>query len=82
MCVVSKTNVISAEALANKISYPAPITYQEANIYSKEAFLQVAPMVDPEAASKIRTSMIIGASLVETCAIYTLVLTILLIFVA
>ena len=36
---------------------------------------------NPEAASKIRTSMIIGASLVETCAIYTLVLAILLIFV-
>lgn len=36
---------------------------------------------NPEAAGKIRTSMIIGASLVETCAIYTLVLSILLIFV-
>lgn len=36
---------------------------------------------NPEANSKIRTTMIIGASLVETCAIYTLVLAILLIFV-
>lgn len=36
---------------------------------------------NPEAASKIRTTMIIGTSLVETCAIYTLVLAILLIFV-
>ena len=37
---------------------------------------------NPEANGKIRTTMIIGASLVETCAIYTLVLAILLIFVA
>ena len=36
---------------------------------------------NPEAASKIRLTMIIGTSLVETCAIYTLVLAILLIFV-
>lgn len=37
---------------------------------------------NPEAQGKIRTTMIIGTSLVETCAIYTLVLAILLIFVA
>lgn len=37
---------------------------------------------NPEATSKIRSTMIIGTSLVETCAIYTLVLAILLIFVA
>ena len=37
---------------------------------------------NPEAGSKIRTTMIIGTSLVETCAIYTLVLAILVIFVA
>lgn len=37
---------------------------------------------NPEATSKIRSTMIIGTSLVETCAIYTLVLVILLIFVA
>jgi F-type H+-transporting ATPase subunit c len=36
---------------------------------------------NPEAASKIRSTMIIGTALVETCAIYTLVLAILLIFV-
>lgn len=37
---------------------------------------------NPEASDKIRGSMILGAALVETCAIYTLVLSILLIFVA
>ncbi len=37
---------------------------------------------NPEAAGKIRSTMILGCSLVETCAIYTLVLSILLIFVA
>lgn len=37
---------------------------------------------NPEAASKLRTTMIIGVSLVETVAIYILVLAILLIFVA
>ena len=62
MCVVSKTNVISAEVLANKINYSAPITYQEANGYSKEAFLQAAPDVDPDAANKI-TMDVIGACL-------------------
>jgi F-type H+-transporting ATPase subunit c len=36
---------------------------------------------NPEADGKIRTTMIIGTGLVETCAIYTLVLAILLIFV-
>ncbi len=37
---------------------------------------------NPEAASKLRSSMIIGVALVETVAIYILVLSILLIFVA
>jgi|WetSurMetagenome_2_1015567.scaffolds.fasta_scaffold625054_1 F-type H+-transporting ATPase subunit c len=35
---------------------------------------------NPEAAGNLRTSMIIGVSLVETVAIYTLVLAFLLIF--
>ncbi|MFA6829763.1 MAG: ATP synthase F0 subunit C [Bacilli bacterium] len=37
---------------------------------------------NPEATSKIRSSMIIGCALTETCAIYTLVIGIILIFVA
>ena len=37
---------------------------------------------NPEAADKIRSSMILGVALTETCAIYTLVLAFLIIFVA
>ena len=37
---------------------------------------------NPEAAGKLRTSMIIGCSLVETTAIYSLLVAILIIFVA
>ena len=36
---------------------------------------------NPEAASKIRSVMILGTALVETCAIYTLLLAFLVIFV-
>lgn len=35
---------------------------------------------NPDAASKIRTTLIVGCALVETCAIYSLVIAILLIF--
>lgn len=36
---------------------------------------------NPEASGKLRSSMIIGAALVETCGIYALLVAILLIFV-
>ncbi|MCI1734566.1 MAG: ATP synthase F0 subunit C [Bacilli bacterium] len=36
---------------------------------------------NPEATSKIRLTMIIGCAMVETCAIYTLVLAIIMLFV-
>ena len=36
---------------------------------------------NPEAAKNLRSSMIIGAALVETCGIYALLISILLIFV-
>ncbi len=62
LCVVSKTNVISAEALANKLTYTAPITYQEANVFSGEAFLEVGPEVDPEIAKQISLD-VIGAAI-------------------
>lgn len=51
--VVSKTNVISAEILAGKIQYSAPIIHQEANVYSKEAFIEAAPSVDPDLVKSI-----------------------------
>lgn len=62
LCVVSKTNIISAEVLASKLSYSAPIIHQEANSYSKEAFLELAPDVDPAYAPVVSLD-IIGAAL-------------------
>lgn len=62
LCVVSKTNVISAEILASKIQYSAPIIHQEANSYSQEAFLNLAPDIDGELA-KVVSLDIIGASI-------------------
>ena len=60
LCVVSKTNVISAELLASKLTYSAPITYQEANCFSKEAFLECGPEVD-EKMAMILSLDVIGA---------------------
>ena len=60
LCVVSKTNVISAELLASKLTYSAPITYQEANCFSKEAFLECGPVVD-EKMAMILSLDVIGA---------------------
>ena len=62
LCVVSKTNIISAELLASKLSYSAPIIHQEANCYSKEAFMELSPEVDEKYANVISLD-IIGASI-------------------
>ena len=53
LCVVSKTDVISAEILANKLSYSAPIIYQEANSFRKEELIELAPTVDEEDAKNL-----------------------------
>lgn len=70
LCVVSKTNVISAEALASKLTYSAPIIHQEANCYSKEALLDLAPSVDEKAASLISLD-VIGAAINTNFAPYS-----------
>ena len=62
LCVVSKTNVISAEMLANKLTYSAPIFYQEANSFRKEDLLLVSPQLE-EADLKTLTLDVIGASI-------------------
>ncbi len=62
LCVVSKTNVISAEVLASKLSYTAPIIHQEANCFSKEAFLELGPQVDDKYANVVSLD-VIGASI-------------------
>ena len=61
LCVVSKTNIISAEVLASKLSYTAPII-QEANCFSKEAFLELGPEVDEKFANIVSLD-IIGAAI-------------------
>ena len=70
LCVVSKTSVISAEVLASKLTYSAPIIHQEANSFSKEAFLELAPGVDESLASTVSLD-IIGASIYRDFAQYT-----------
>ena len=62
LCVVSKTNVISAEILAGQLEYNAPIIHQEANNYAKEPFLEVAPDIDESSANLISVD-VIGAAI-------------------
>lgn len=70
LCVVSKTSVISAEALANKLTYSAPITYQEANIFSNEAFLNTSANINHELAKMISLD-VIGAGIYQGFEKYT-----------
>ena len=70
LCVLSKTNIISAEVLASKLSYSAPIIHQEANGYSQEAFLELAPDVDESMARKV-TLDVIGAAIYSDFAPYS-----------
>ena len=62
LCVVSKTNVISAEVISNKITYSAPIIYQEVNCYLKEPLLNLSDLVDPEF-TKLISLDVIGAAI-------------------
>jgi len=58
LCVVSKTNVISAEVISNKITYSAPIIYQEANCYLKEPLLNLSNLIDAEYTKSISLDVI------------------------
>lgn len=62
LCVISKTNVISAEVVANKLTYSSPIIYQEANCYTKEPFLTASAYVDAEDSKRISLD-VIGAAI-------------------
>lgn len=62
LCVVSKTNVISAEVISNKIAYSSPIVYQEANSYLKEPFLPISSLVEKEQEKQISLD-VIGAAI-------------------
>mgnify|MGYP004453411045 CR=1 FL=1 len=62
LCVVSKTNIVSAEILASKLEYSAPIIHQEANSFSNEAFLDLAPEIDQSLAPIVSLD-VIGAAI-------------------
>ncbi len=68
--VVSKTNIISAKLLAEKLTYEAPIVHQEANIYNTVPFIDVSDEINPEAAKTISLD-VIGAAIGREFADYT-----------
>lgn len=70
LCVVSKTNVISAEVLASKLTYGAPIIHQEANCFAKEGLLELGPDVDSKYANIISLD-VIGAAINKGFEPYT-----------
>ncbi len=67
--VVSKTNIISAEVLANKIEYGTPKPYKEANKYATEEFLNYAGVVD-ESVAKLISLDVIGAAIYDDMSKY------------
>ena len=60
--VVSKTNIISAEVLAQKLTYAGQIVHLDANLFAKYPFLDVAPTVDADIAKRISLD-VIGAAI-------------------
>lgn len=68
--VVSKTNVISAEALAGKLIYNGQIIHHEANCFTKESFLEVSPMLD-ESIGKMISLDAIGSAINRDFASFT-----------
>jgi len=59
--VVSKTDVISAEKLASKISYKSQIVYQEANSYNPTPLIDISVDMNPEVVKSISLD-VIGAA--------------------
>ena len=68
--VVSKTDIISAEVLANQIGYATPKYYKEANKFAAEDYLNYSPYVDAELAKKISLDAI-GAAIYDDMSKYT-----------
>lgn len=60
--VISKTDVISAEVLASKLSYKAQIVHQEVNKYNKTPFIDLAFDLDPAKLSQVSLD-VIGAAI-------------------
>lgn len=60
--VVSKTNIISAQVLASKLTYNSQIIHEEANCFAKAPFLEVGGSVDEAVANSISID-VIGAAI-------------------
>lgn len=60
--VISKTNVISAKILAEKLTYNGQIIHQDANCFAEAPFLQISSKVNEEVASQISLD-VIGAAI-------------------
>ena len=61
LCVISKTNIISAKVLASKLQYSSPIIYQEDNCFSEEPFIEVSENIDVD--PKAISMSVIGAAI-------------------
>lgn len=70
LLVLSKTNVISAEVLSEKLSYKSQIIHQEANRFANAPFLTSGSYVDEEMATKISIDAI-GAAIYRDFLPYT-----------
>ena len=60
--IISKTDIISAEALASKLEYKAQIVHQEANSYNTAPLIDIAVDIDPQKASLVSFD-VIGAAI-------------------
>lgn len=68
--VVSKTNIISAKILAEKLVYNAQIIHQEANNFASAPFLNVSSEIENSNANMISLD-VIGAAVCREFSIYT-----------
>ena len=60
--IVSKTEIVSAKILADKLTYNSQIAYQEDNIYNSEPFLNLATSIPQEIGKRISLD-VIGAAI-------------------
>lgn len=60
--VVSKTDIISAETLASKLSYKSQIVHQEVNMFNKTPLIDIAFDMDPEKCRLMSTD-VLGAAI-------------------
>ena len=68
--IVSKTDVISAEALSSKLAFNGQIIHHEANSYAKEEYLYSSNAIDEKVAKAISLD-VIGAAINKDFAPYS-----------